>query len=102
MSRETRPKHLVRLVPGKHLVIVGENDDAGRLGAEQVAAGLVGIAASVKIIYPPDCAKDLREWYTAPAGCNKAEVLSVIRKTEPFEPDAAPGSPTSPQRRAKI
>ncbi len=49
----------------RHVCIIGENDKAGRDGAEQLAAALHGVAASVKVIFPPAEAKDLRAWKTA-------------------------------------
>ena len=81
--------YLQILLRDLHVVIVGENDEAGRRGAMKLAKGLRGVAASVRIIFPPECAKDLREWYTAPVGCNREELLSLIRKCEPIEADRA-------------
>lgn len=96
-------QYLRRLLRDRHVALVGENDGVGRQGAEQIASGLVESAASVRILYPPACAKDLREWYTAPVGCNREELLSLIRRCEPIEVDRAeaiklaePGATGSP------
>lgn len=80
--------YLRELVKDRYVVVVGENDRAGKAGAEKIGQGMVGVAAEVKIIFPPDGAKDLREWFIAPAPCDRAEVLAVIRAAEPLSADA--------------
>lgn len=52
---------LAQLLAGRHVVIVADADRAGRRGAEKLASALVGKCASVRIIDPPDGAKDARE-----------------------------------------
>jgi len=47
------------------IIIIGDNDKAGRDGAERLADTLVLHCHSVKIIYPPDGIKDLRQWFRA-------------------------------------
>ncbi len=44
------------------IIIIGDNDKAGRDGAKRLADTLVLHCHSVKIIYPPDGTKDLRQW----------------------------------------
>ena len=88
--------YLATLLRDRYVVIVGEHDKgAGRLGADKTANALVGITASVKVIYPPDGVKDLREWENAPAGCNRDEVLAVIRRSDEFVPNPDAGHTTS-------
>lgn len=71
----------------RDVVIIGENDSgAGRLGAEKIAADLHEMVASLKLIFPPECAKDLREWYTAPAGCSREELDRLISQASEWEP----------------
>lgn len=53
---------LAELLMGRAVVIVGENDKAGREGAERIASKLRGVAKSVKVVFPPDGMKDLRSW----------------------------------------
>lgn len=81
-------EHLLALLRGLHVVVIGENDDAGRRGAEKIARGLVRVCASVRVVYPPDCAKDLRAWRNAPAGCTRDELRSAIKAAEPVTPEA--------------
>jgi len=80
-------EHLIPPLRGRHIVIVGENDDAGRMGAIKIANGLVDAAATLKIIYPPEGVKDLRSWKNAPAGCDHDEVMAAIRNAKEFQPD---------------
>jgi len=80
--------HLRKLLSGLHVVIVGENDGGpGVDGAWAVAKQLADVCASVRVIFPPDGAKDLRDWYTAPAGCDRDELLAAARAADPVEPD---------------
>ena len=83
-------QYLRRVVKGRHVLIIGENDGgAGRTGAEKIADGLAEVAASVRVIFPPDGCKDLREWHNAPAGCDRDEILSAAAGIDPVvSPDA--------------
>ena len=51
---------LKAMLAGKEVVIVSDADSPGRRGAGRLAAELVTLCPSVKIIEPP--AKDMREW----------------------------------------
>lgn len=59
---------LAKLLAGRDVTIVAENDRKpsgqwpGREGAEAIARKLHRVAKSVKIIFPPDNCKDLRDW----------------------------------------
>ena len=83
--------HLRALLNGRHVVVVGENDKAGRLGAEKVAQALAGDAASVRIIYPPSDDKDLRAWTQH---ADRAEIETAIREADRVEPAPLAGLPT--------
>ena len=84
---------LGELLVGRHVCIIGENDDtAGQAGAETIAGQLVGYCASVKIIYPPAEAKDLRSWYAAPGGCDHKDLLDLAGEAEAIEKPAADNS----------
>ncbi len=64
------------------IVIVGDNDEVGRAGAEKLADALVLHYPSVKIIYPPDGIKDLRQWFRA--GLKSCELQKIIEKNRPL------------------
>src|SRR5262249_22231425 len=51
------------LKPDVTAVVVADGDEPGRQGAESLARRLVGHAAEVRLISPPDGVKDVREWY---------------------------------------
>lgn len=72
----------------KDVVIVADDDSPklrpngsawfpGREGAERLAQALIGVARTVKIVYPLE-GKDVREWITG-HGAGRAEVDMVIR-----------------------
>ncbi len=56
------------LCAGRDVVIVGDNDDAGRHGASQLAGSL----DNARVVFPPDGIKDAREWVKV--GVTAAEV----------------------------
>ncbi len=73
----------------RHIVILPDNDQAGRLHAAQVATALSGIAASVRIVALPDLAEkgDVSDWVTSGGTVAALEQLSA--DTPPFAlPDA--------------
>ncbi len=43
-------------------MIVGDSDEPGQKGAEALASELVLYCPSVRLVYPPDGVKDLRQW----------------------------------------
>jgi hypothetical protein len=53
----------VKVLRGRHVVIVPDNDEEGRLYASTVAASLIGVAASVRTCRLP--AKDVSDWFAA-------------------------------------
>jgi hypothetical protein len=84
--------HLRALLGSLHVVMVGENDNgAGRIGAQSIGAALVGLAASVRIIYPPEGTKDLRQWlrFLGPEVARAAllEAMAAAMPLPPPEPD---------------
>jgi hypothetical protein len=70
----------------KHVVFITENDDSGigRSSARKLAGELVEAAASVRVVDPPEGAKDLREWFNAPAGVTRDELTRIMERTAPF------------------
>lgn len=75
---------------GQHVVVLPDNDDAGRDHAEQVAASVATVAASVKVLALPGLpAKgDVSDWIIAASG-TKAALLDLVRKARPWRADGA-------------
>jgi hypothetical protein len=67
----------------RHVVILPDNDDAGREHAERVARALVGVAASLKVVELPGLPEsgDVSDWLMQ--GGTPADLLEFIRST-PF------------------
>jgi DNA primase len=49
----------------QEVVIVSDNDEPGRLGANNLASVLVAYVPAVRVIVPPDGIKDTRDWLKA-------------------------------------
>lgn len=63
-SAEGKIDMLAKLVKGRKVVIVGENDSgAGKTGMEMTFSKLKPVCAIITKIMPPPTIKDLREWY---------------------------------------
>ena len=78
---------LAALLAGRHVVIIADADDAGRRGALKLAAALVGKCASVRIIEPPEGAKDARA--AVIAGADARAFADLAGKAAPIMPTAA-------------
>ena len=63
-------------------MIVGDSDEAGRKGAENLASELVLYCPSVRLVYPPDGVKDLRQWKAD--GLTKEQFQFVIEQSKPL------------------
>lgn len=72
--------HLKRVCRKRHVVIVAEHDEsgAGKNGAEAIAQAIAKDAESVRILYPPEGVKDLREWCGGQYGADREELLAAI------------------------
>ena len=77
------------LVAGRHVVLVADIDSAGRKGAIKVATALVGRCLSVRIIEPPDGAKDVRDAVIAGADRSAFESAAALASPWQPEPDSA-------------
>jgi len=67
----------VRAVQGRdELVVVGDADQVGRAGAERLASVLALCCPHAKVVYPPDGAKDLRQWLNS--GLTPAVLQEII------------------------
>jgi len=64
----------------KEIVIVSDNDTSGKAGAGKLANYLAVRCTKVKIIYPPEGIKDLRQWLQD--GLTAAHLKQIIDKTE--------------------
>lgn len=77
---------------GRHLVILADNDEAGRKHAEEKAALAHGIAASVRVLHFPETQKggDVSDWFAA--GHTSADLSTLIGAAElwPSEKEAEP------------
>lgn len=67
-------RHCMQFGRGRDCVVVADDDAPGRRGAEQLAASLLPIAVSVKLVVPP--AKDVRDWIRA--GATRQDVEAWI------------------------
>jgi phage/plasmid primase-like uncharacterized protein len=56
---------LVQLRRPREVVIVADDDEAGRRGANNLASALVAFTPSVRVIEPPSGIKDARAWLQA-------------------------------------
>ena len=63
------------------IVIVGDADAPGRAGAEKLADALALHYATVKIIYPLEGIKDLRQWFRA--GLSREVLQQLIQRAKP-------------------
>ncbi|HEV2296868.1 MAG TPA: toprim domain-containing protein [Tepidisphaeraceae bacterium] len=66
---------LIRRLRPREVVIVGDDDDPGRRGAESLAVILLAHSVQLRVIYPPPEAKDVRIWKIAGAIAADVEAL---------------------------
>ncbi|AQQ09641.1 DNA primase (bacterial type) [Sedimentisphaera cyanobacteriorum] len=64
----------------EEIVIVADNDTAGKTGAEKLADYLAVRCQKVKVIYPPEGIKDLRQWLGK--GLTQTILKQIIEKTK--------------------
>jgi len=62
-AAESGHAELVELLKGKNVVIVGENDEAGRRGMKKTFSVLRPVCRAVQKVLPPAKYKDLRAWH---------------------------------------
>jgi hypothetical protein len=76
---------------GRHVVIIPDNDDAGRAHTEKVTRSLDGISASVKVVELPGLPPkgDVSDWLDAG---NKPETLRALIAAAPFRPNSSDSS----------
>ncbi len=84
---------LASLLRDRHVVLVGDNDTAGRKSVESLCAALIGVCDSVRFTFPPEGHKDVRSWVTD-GGAGDADIARLIEEAQPFEPP----TPETPDR----
>ena len=70
-----RSRKVVRWFEGRTVVILPDNDEAGRLYADNIEASLLGIAAGVTRVELPAGVKDVSEWVAS--GGRVSDLLSA-------------------------
>lgn len=65
------------------IVIIGDADAPGRAGAQKLADALALHYPIVKITYPPEGMKDLRQWFRA--GLSREVLQQLIQRAKPIE-----------------
>jgi hypothetical protein len=63
------------------IVVVADNDAVGQVGADRLASVLALCCPCVRIVYPPNGVKDLRQWLNA--GLTSAALAETIAYTHP-------------------
>jgi putative DNA primase/helicase len=84
-------KHLADYFKDRCIVILPDNDDAGREHAHAVAANLHGVAESVRILDLPDLPKkgDVSDWLAR--GGTTEHLAELREQAPPFEPATGTG-----------
>ena len=85
-----RPQYS-EVLTGARVVVIPDNDKAGREHAAQIAAGIVDLALSVKVLELPGSAKDVSIWLED--GGTPDEFDNLVAATPPYEPPAEPAAP---------
>ncbi|MFP8871378.1 MAG: DUF3987 domain-containing protein, partial [Myxococcota bacterium] len=75
---------------GRRVIVLADNDEAGRAHARQVAKSLQGIAKCVQIVELPELLHkgDPSDWISV--GGTKDELKRLVQATPVWEPDTAP------------
>lgn len=64
------------------IVVIADNDVAGRTGANRLASALALCCSCVQVIHPPDGVKDLRQWRST--GLSSETLQKIIAATQPI------------------
>lgn len=86
---------------GANVIIIPDNDETGRRHAEQVAASLAGVAASVKLVKLPGLPPkgDVSDWLAS--GHTKEELLTLVQQAPEWGGPQARG-PEALEERPKL
>lgn len=74
---------LAQLLKDRHAVVIADCDEAGERGARKVIGALLGTCASVRLILPPEGAKDTRE--AVVNGATREDFETLTSKQPPLE-----------------
>jgi len=87
---------------GRRVVIIGDNDAAGRQHAQGAAASLYGVASSVRVAELPGLQEkgDVSDWLAM--GNGKAELIALIKGTPEWTPGAQPWPELRPFDKAEL
>lgn len=78
--------HLAGLLKDRHVAVVGERDEGvGHTGAHAIAQKLIPACASVRVIFPPEGVKDLREWSHT---CTRDDILQALEEKDVLQSGA--------------
>ena len=97
---DQRPKWRADLhappLEGAHVVVLPDNDGAGHAHAGAVAASLVGLALSVRVVHLPGLPEkgDVSDWLEA--GGDVDGLRDAVRRAEPYEAGAGREEPEAP------
>lgn len=69
-------EYLCAVLKDRHVCVIVENDEAGKLGGNRIAARLATECASVRVITPPQGLKDLRRWVIA--GASRQDIEDAL------------------------
>ena len=86
----------LEILRGLKVVIVGDNDEVGRAGAYKWAEALLGIAASVKIVFPDQEGEDLRE---VVAREGKDGLKALLKKAKELDSETVKSEAPKPTKR---
>lgn len=81
------PREQLELLRGKKVVIIADNDIAGRNGAKKYARALLGIPSKIIILVMPGEKEDIRQWITRQEGDDEAirkRLFKMVRETPEF------------------
>jgi hypothetical protein len=96
------PEVAVEYVARRHVVILADNDDAGRRHAQAKAALAAGVAGSVRVLELPGLPMkgDVSEWLAQ--GHTADELTAVAEATPQWEPLSAHAGPVGSSWKAKV
>jgi len=79
-SATTGQEELGTLLEHRHVVFVADRDRAGSYGAKRIAQNLVCVCSSVRVIFPPRDANDLRA--AVIQGASREDVMQLVGEAD--------------------